>query len=155
MQGAQGLGTKQRMSAAKANLRKTRTFAHQHGKRARTDFGIKRAVIAGFDTVEPARLVGNHAGKHIESAGGTFRIGGGRNLVGKRQAFQQRHNIDTPGLENRAVGQRDFVQLEFVNALGNRRAARQKTCAHPVGHLTQPQIEARRLDLIGHERALG
>ena len=104
---------------------------------------------------KPARLVGNHAGKHIEPAGRTFRIGGGGNFVGQRQAFQQGHNIDAAGFEHRAVGERDFVQLEFVDALRNRRAARQEACAHAVGHLAQPQIKARRLDLIGHELVFG
>ncbi len=44
------------------------------------------------------------------------------------------------------------MQLQFVDALGHRRArARQETRAHPVGDVAEPQIEARRLDLAFDE----
>ena len=68
------------------------------------DLGIKRPVIAGLDAVEAARLVGDHAGEHVEPPGRAFRIGGGGNIVGQRQAFQQRHDIDAAGLQHGAVG---------------------------------------------------
>ena len=151
VQVAQRLGAEQRMAAAEADLRQPRTLAHQHRKGARTDLGIKRPVIAGLDTVEAAHLVGDHAGEHVEPAGRAFRIGGGGNVVGQRQAFQQRHDIDAAGLQHGAVGEREFVQLQFVDALGDRGRAGQEAGAHAIGHLAEPQIEARRLDLVGHE----
>jgi len=39
--------------------------------------------------------------------------------------------------------------------LGNRGRAGQEARAHAIGHLAQPQIEARRLDLVGHEVGRG
>jgi len=46
------------------------------------------------------------------------------------------------------------VQLQFVDALGDGcLGTGQKTRAYPVGDLTQAQIEARRLDLVGIEVA--
>ncbi len=40
------------------------------------------------------------------------------------------------------------MQLQLVDALGNRGAwTGQETRAHPVGDVTQPQVEARGLDL--------
>ena len=40
------------------------------------------------------------------------------------------------------------MQLQLVDALGDGRAgAGQKTRAHPIGDVAEPQIEARRLDL--------
>ena len=151
MQVAQRLGAEQRMAAAESDLRQPRTLAHEHGKGERADLGIKRPVVAGLDTVEAAHLVGDHAGEHVEPSGRAFRIGGRRNLVGQRQAFQQRHDIDAAGLQHGAVGEREFVQLQFVDTLSHRGRPGQEARAHAIGHLAQPQIEARRLDLVGHE----
>ena len=91
------------MAVAEADLRQPRALAHQHRKGARRYLRIERAVIAGFDAVEAAQLVGDHAGEHVEPSGRAFRIGGGGNLVGQRQAFQQRHDIDAAGFQHRAV----------------------------------------------------
>ena len=66
----------------------------------------------------------------------------------QREAFEQRHDIDAAGLQHRAVGEIDLVQLELVDALGDGRArARQEARAHAVGDVAEPEIEARRLDL--------
>ena len=46
------------------------------------------------------------------------------------------------------------MQLQIVDALGDRGARpRQEARAHAIGDLAEPQIEARRLDLIGREIA--
>ena len=111
-------------------------------------------MIAGVDAVEAARLVGDHAGEDVEPAGRAFRIGGGGDVVGQRQAFDQRHDVDAAGLQHRAVGQLDLVQLQLVDALGDRRARPgQEARAHAIGDLAEPQVEARRLDLVGREVA--
>ena len=125
-----------------------RALAQQHRKRLRADLGIERAVIAGADHVEAAGAVGDHAGEDVEPPGGALRIGGGHDLRRQREAFQQRHDVDAVGLQHRAVGEVDLVQLQLVDALGDGCAgAGQKARAHPVGDVAQPQIEARRLDL--------
>ncbi len=151
MQIAQRLGAEQRMAMAEADLRQPRALAHQHWEGARADLGIKRPMIAGFDAVEAAQLIGNDASEHVEPAGRAFRIGGGGNIVGQRQAFQQRHDIDAAGLQHGAVAERDFMQLQPVDALGDRRAAGQETRAHAIGDFAEPQVEAGRLDLVGDE----
>jgi hypothetical protein len=152
MQRAQRFGIEQRIAAAEADLRQARALAYQHRKRARADLGIKRTVIAHRDMVEAARLVGDHAGENVEPAGRTLGVGGGRNILGQRQAFDQRHDVDATGLEHGAVAQRDIVQLQLVDALGDGGIwTRQKTGAHAIGHFAQPQIEARGLDLVGDE----
>ena len=70
----------------------------------------------------------------------------------QRETLQQRHDVDAVGLQHRAVGQVDFVQLQFVDALGHRGARPgQKARAHPVGDVAETQIEARRLDLAFDE----
>ena len=120
MQVAQGIRSEQRVAMAEANLRQPRALAHQHRKGARTDLGIKRPVVAGFDAVEAAHLIGDDAREHVEPSGRAFRIGGGGNLVGQRQALQQRHDIDAAGLQYGAVAEREFVQLQFVDPLGHR-----------------------------------
>jgi hypothetical protein len=53
--------------------------------------------------VEAARLVGDHAGENVEPAGRTLGVGGGRNILGQREAFDQRHDVDATGLEHGAV----------------------------------------------------
>ena len=142
------------MAAAEADLRQPRAFAHQHRKGLRADLGVERAVVAGVDAVEAARAVGDDAGEHVDAAGRAFRIGGGGDVVRQRQAFQQRHDVDAVGFQHRAAGQRDLVQLQLGDALGDRGLRpRQEARAHAVGDLAEPQIEARRLDLIGREIA--
>jgi len=72
---------------------------------------------------------------------------------GSRQRFQQRHDVDAVGLQHRAVGQIDLVQLQLIDALGHRGARpRQKARAHPVGDIAEAQIEAGRLDLAFRRR---
>ena len=149
VQFAQSLGIEQRMAVAETDLRQPRAFAHQYRKRARRNLGIERTVIAGLDLVEAAQFVGDHAREHVEPSGRAFRIGGGGDIVGQRQALQQRHDIDATGLQHRAVGERNLVQLQFVDTAGDRGAPGQETRAHAIGHFAQPQIEAGRLDLVG------
>jgi hypothetical protein len=112
-------------------------------------------MVAGLDAIEPASLVRNHAGEHVEAAGRAFRIGGRRNLLGQRQTFQQWHDVNAAGFQHGTVAERNFVQFQFVYAPGNRGAAGQKACAHAIGHLAQTQIEAGRLDLIRDELIFG
>ena len=151
MQITQSLRGQQSVAAAEADLRQARSLAHQDRKGARADFGIKRPMVAGSDAVETACLVGDHAREHVEPAGRALRIGCCRNFLRQRQAFLQRHDIDAARFEDRAVAQRNLVQLELVDPLGDGRAARQKTRAHAIGNLAEPKIEAGGLNLIGHE----
>ena len=81
---------------------------------------IERAVIAGRDLVESARAVGDDAGEDVEPAGRAFRVGRGRDVGGQREAFEQRHDVDAAGLQHRAVGEVDLVQLQLLDALGDR-----------------------------------
>src|SRR6185503_5701229 len=64
---------------------------------------IKRPMVAGFDAVEAACLVRDHAREHIKPPGRALRVGGCRNFTGQSQAFLQRHDVDAAGFENRAV----------------------------------------------------
>ena len=106
-------------------------------------------MIAGRDAVEAAGRVGDHPGEHVEAAGRAFRIGGGADVGREREAFEQRHDVDAAGLEHGAVAERDLVQLQFIDALGDRRVrARQEARPHPIGDLAETQIDARRLDLV-------
>ena len=156
MQLAERLRVEQRVAVAEADLRQPRALAHQDRKGLRADLGIERAVIAGLDAVEAARLVGDHAGEDVEPAGRALRVGGGRDVGRQRQALDQRHDVDAAGLQHGAVGQRDLVQLELVDALGDRGArAGQEARAHAEGDGAEAQVEARRLDLAGHERLFG
>ena len=110
-------------------------------------------MIAGADHVEPPGAVGDHAGEHVEPPGRAFRIGGGDDLGRQRETFQQRHDVDAIGFQHRAVAEIDFVQFQFVDAFGHRRArARQKTRADAIGDIAETQIEACRLDLAFDER---
>jgi hypothetical protein len=110
-------------------------------------------VIAGADHVEAARAVGDHAREHVEPSGRAFGVRRGDDLRRQRQALQQRHDVDAIGLQYRAVGKIDLVQLQFVDALGHRRTrSGQEARAHPIGDIAEAQIEARRLDLAFHER---
>jgi len=148
MQRVELIGVEDGVAGAEAHLTEPRTLAQQHRKRLRADLGIERAVVAGADHVEAAGAVGDDAGEHIEPSGRTLRVGGGDDLGRQRKAFQQRDDVDAIRLQHRAVGEIYFMQLQFVDALGNRRTRpRQKTRAHPVGDVAEAQVEACRLDL--------
>lgn len=148
MQRVEFVGSEDRIADPEADLAEPRALTQQHGKRLRADLGIEWAVIAGADHVEAAGAVGDHAGEDVEPAGRTLRVGRGDDLRRQRQAFQQRDDIDAIGLQHRAVGEVDLVQLQLVDALGNGGVgAGQKAGADPVGDIAKAQVEARRLDL--------
>ena len=153
MQRVKLVGIEDGIADAKAHLREPRSLAQQHRKCFRTDLGIERAVIARADHVEPPRAVGDHAGEHVEPPGRTLRVGRGDDFRRQRQALQQRHDVDAVGLQHRAIAEIDFMQLQFIDALGHGGArSGQKARADPIGDIAEPQIEARGLDLAFDER---
>jgi len=152
MQRSQRFGVEQGVVVAEADLRQARALAYQDGKRAWADLGIERTVVAAPDAIEAAGFVGDHAGEDVEPAGRALGIGGGGNVIGQRQAFDQRHDVDAAGFQHRPIAERDFVELQLLDALGDRCVrTRQEARADTVGHLAEPEIEARRLNLVGHE----
>ena len=52
-----------------------------------------------------------------------FGLVAARQIVGQRQAFQQRHDVDAAGLQHRALRQADRVQLQVVELVGDLLAA--------------------------------
>ncbi len=152
MQRADRFGVKQSVAVPETDLREPRALAHQHRKSLRADLGVERTVVAWLDAVEAARLIRNHAGEHVETPGRAFRVGGGCDVVRQRQALDQRHDIDAARLQHRAIGKRDLVQREILDALRDRGAPRQEACAHAISDFTQPQVQARRLNLVDVER---
>ena len=151
VQFAQGDGVQLRMAVAETDLAQPRAFPHQDRKSARRNFGVQWPMIARLDAIEAAHFVGDDAGEDVEPSGRTFRIGRGRHIVRQRQAFQQRHDIDAAGFQDRAIGEREFVQLQFVDAPGHRGRAGQEAGAHAIGDIAQAQIETGGLDLVGLE----
>src|SRR5262249_33486655 len=149
VQRAPSFAAEHRIAAAATELRQPRSFAHQHWKRLRADLRIERAAIAAFDAVKAARLVGDHAREDIEPPGRAFRVSDRCDFRRQIETLDQRHDVDAAGFQDRAAGERKFVQLQFGDAACDR-AARpgQETRAHPIGDGTEAQIEARRLDLI-------
>ncbi len=155
VQGAQRVGAENRVAAAQPQLRQPGALAHQDRKRLRADLGIERAVVAGCNAVEAAGLVGDHPGEDVKPAGGAFRIGRRRNVGGKREPLDQRHNIDAAGLQHCAARQGELVQRQLDEALrdGGPRPG-QEARAHAVGGGAEPQVETCRLDLTGRERVV-
>ena len=144
----------QRIAGAEADLRQARTGAHDDREGARADFQIERTIVAGGDLVELVAAIGHDAGEDVEPPGRALRIGRGGNVCRQRQAFEQRHDVDATGFQHRAVGKVDLVQLQPVELFANLMVgARQEGGAHPPGLVAEPEIKARRLDLVGIERA--
>ncbi len=82
-----------------------------------------------------------------------FGLAEARDFVRQRQRFQQRHDIDAAGLQHGARLEVDLVQLEPLELVGDVCAGPgQEAGAHAIGLRAEPQIEARRLDLVGVER---
>ncbi|OIQ68901.1 hypothetical protein GALL_495010 [mine drainage metagenome] len=110
-------------------------------------------MVPRADHVEPARAVRDHAGEHVQPPGRALGVGGGDDLRRQGERLQQRHDVDAVGLQHRAIGQVDLVQLQLVDALGHRGARpRQEARPDPIGNVPETQIEARRLDLALDKR---
>ena len=72
------------------------------------------------------------------------------------QLFQQRHDIDAARLQHRALCQVDLVQAEEIEPLAHDTLrARQEARADTVGDASEPEVEARRLDLVDGQIAAG
>jgi len=105
-------------------------------------------VIAGANHVEAARAVGEYAREHVEPPGGALGVGRPpRSTAAARQALQQRHDVDAVGLQHRAVGEVDFVQLQLVDTLGTVAPGPGRKLARTRWRYRRGAIEARRLDL--------
>ena len=142
-----------RNAATEAYLRQARAGAHQDGEGARGDFQIERAVIAGGNGVEGARAIGDDAHEHVQTAGGAFGVRRRRKIKWQLQALEQFHQIDAAGLQHRTLGKVEIVQGEVGQALLHRDAGpRQEARAHPPRRAAEPQVQARRLDLVHIKR---
>jgi hypothetical protein len=65
------------LALAQAQLRQPRSGPDENREGARRNFGIKRAGIPRPNGIEFLAAVGDHAGEHIDAAGGALRIGRG------------------------------------------------------------------------------
>ena len=142
-----------RIAAAEADLRQPRAFPDQDREGARAHFEIERAAIAFRHLVEGARLVGDDAGEDVEPPGRAFRIGACRDVGGKVEAFQERHDIDAAGLQDGAAGDVELVQRQLAELLRHREfRTRQEAGAHPRRLRPEAKVEARRLQLARRRR---
>ena len=143
----------QRIAGAEADLRQPRAGAHDDRKGARADFEIERAVVAGRDLVELVAVVGHDAGEDVEPAGRALRVGRGGNRLpaapGSRAAARYRRS-PSPAPRHR----RDRFRAASAGRVFRRPVCRagQEAGAHPPGLVAEPEVEARRLDLVGVER---
>ncbi len=75
---------------------------------------------------------------------------------GSARLSKQRHDVDAVGLQHRAVGEAELVQLQLVDALGDGGAGtRQEARANAIGDVAEAKVEARRLDLAFDEIVCG
>ena len=136
--------------AAEPDLVQPRAVADLDGEGARADLGEERAGIAFLDRVEAVLTVGDQPGENVEPACRALRIGKASDGRAKLELLDQRHEIDAAGLQHRTLGQVDLMEFELGelvahSCVGTRKEARADT----VSDLAQPEIEARRLDLVG------
>ena len=148
---------------ADAQLTQAVALPRQNGKGARADLGVERTLIPGGNFVESFGAIRHHAHEHIDAAGGAFRVRRAVQIAGQLQAFLQRHEIDAASFQHGPFGQ---IERMHEGIGGEARfhldaLAGQEAGADAIGDRPQPQIEARRLDLVGIEgrrgqdRALG
>src|SRR5262249_12398960 len=69
VQGAQGIGIEQSLSAAETNFCQPRAFTDQNRNCAWPELGLARAMIADRESMEAACLIGHRARKDIKAAG--------------------------------------------------------------------------------------
>ena len=130
------------------------TGSHLDGKRAWHNFEKQRSFVAGPDLIEPGVQIRHDAGEHVQSSCRALGVGPRPKGRRKTQRLQERHQIDVTFFENRPPGQIHLVHHEVglikvhdVEAAGDGRKLRQKTADQSIGFLSEPQVEARRLDL--------
>ena len=67
----------------------------------------------------------------------------------KLELLDQRHEIDAAGFEHGAMGEIDLVEFELAELVAHGRVRPgQEARADAIGDLAEPEIEARRLDLV-------
>ena len=143
-------------AAAEPDLVQPRAVTHLDRESARADLGEERAGIAFLDRVEAVLPVGDQPGEHIEAAGRAFRVGEAGDGRAQLELLDQRHEIDAAGFQHRALGQIDLVEFQLGELVAHRGVGpRQETRPDAIGHLAEPKIEARRLDLIGFDVGRG
>ncbi len=139
--------TQDSLPAPEPDLIKPHAGAHQHGKRARADFGIKRAMIALWHAIKFYPVIGDDAGEQIQPPRRAFGIGNRLNAQRQRQAFHQGHDIDTALFQHGAIGQIHLVHFKFCQTIGQFAPfARKERRAHTIGTRAKAQIKAGRLD---------
>ena len=111
-------------------------------------------MIVGPDAVELGTLVCDQAGEHVDPADRALGVGDRGGALLKRQAFEQRHNVDAALLQYGAgIVELELMHGERVDLVLNRRArAGQEASAHPVHAGAKAQVQARRLQLVGLDR---
>ncbi len=147
---------------AEPDLRQARACAHEDREGSRADLDVERPLIAGLDLVEGPGTVGDDAGEDIEPAGRALGIGVGGEVTRQAQFFQQRHDVDAPGLQHRAAHEIEPVERQLLQALlHDVLRSRKEARADAVGRPAEPEVEARGLHLIlrqivaEHDLAIG
>ena len=142
-------------AAAETHLRQPRARSDQHGKSARRNFKIKRAMIASLDLIKLLRVIRDNSGEHVEPPRRAFRVCGCQNIRRQRHPLKQLSDIDGTSFEYRAVGQVNFVQGYALKPVFHRAVgAGQKTRPDAPDPTTKPEIKACGLDLSIGERAV-
>ena len=137
-------------------MRKPRSRPHQNRKGLRADFEVEAAAIAGAGLVEAGGVIGDDAREDIEPAGRAFGIGHARHAGRERQRLLDFRDINAADFQNRAGAEIHGVEHEALD-LGLRFGcgAGHEAGADAESARSEPQVEARRLDLPGADGSRG
>src|SRR6478609_3628120 len=135
--------------AQEPDLVEPRAVAHLDREGARADLGEERAAIALLHGIERVLPVGDQAGEYVDAPDRAFRIGEGGDGGAQVELLDERHEIDAAGFEHGAMGELDLVEFELAELVAHGRVRpRQEARADAISDLAQPEIEARRLNLV-------
>ena len=140
---------------AEAQLRQARAGRRDHRERARHHLRVELALVARGDLVEGRAAVDDDAYEDVQPARRALGVGPRGDARRQREALHQRDDVHAIALEHGRPGEVDLVRREIGQPVGDAAAgAGQKARRQPVGFRAESQVEARRLHLIGIERAL-
>ena len=126
------------------------SVADADGERERHHLEIEGTLVAGGNFVEAIAVVGDDPGKDVKASGRALRVGFASNVGWQAQGLDERDEVGTVGVENGPfLAEIDFVDDEVFYLSIDGIGIGQEAAADPPGEVTETEVDAGRLDVLG------
>src|SRR5260370_3932303 len=144
------------ISPGEAQLTQPHSRPDSDGECPRDNLRIQFAFVSRRNTVEFDAVIGDQTSKNVQASRCALRIGFAPNVLRQIHFLEHRHDINAVFLKNRCARQVDpghpkLFDFRFDRAIGSG----EKAGSHPVSHISQTQVETRRLDMVWVYRLRG